>query len=75
MKFVFMKERIESQRVEETPEDVIMMIRQEVYMMGANDYEIPELDRLLEKLRKGEIKPKDALAQARAIQARKQDYH
>lgn len=61
--------------VEKTPEDVIMMIRQEVYMMGANDYEIPALDRLLEELRKGKITPEEAIKQARAIQARKQDYH
>lgn len=53
----------------------IMIIRQEVAIMGSNDYEIPALDGLIESLKKGEVLSKDALAEAIKIRNSKQDYH
>lgn len=50
-------------------------LRQEVYMMGANDYEIPAIDELIQKLEKGECTPEEALSQAESIKSKKADYH
>ncbi|MBI5465834.1 MAG: hypothetical protein HY974_00925 [Candidatus Kerfeldbacteria bacterium] len=58
-----------------SPEDTIMAIRQEVYMMGANDYEIPALDDIIKSLRNGTLSAEEAVQQAMDIKARKQDYH
>lgn len=52
-----------------------MAIRQEAYMMGANDYEIPALDGIIEKLEKRELSSEDALKEAQTIIGRKADYH
>lgn len=51
--------------------DQILMIRDEVYAMGANDYEMPALARILENLEKGELTPEKALEEAYAIKERK----
>lgn len=53
----------------------ILAIRDEVAVMGANDSEIPNLNRIIEKLEKGEINPLDAIKAAREIQDRKASYH
>ena len=53
----------------------ILAIRQEIYMRGANDSEIPTIDRLLNSLRAGGRTPEDAVQEAREIMARKADYH
>lgn len=50
-------------------------IRQEVGLMGANDREIPELDRIAAELREGGVDPQKALEAAREILGSKQDYH
>ena len=50
-------------------------VRQEVYLMGANDSEIPEIDEIIERFNKGEIGREEALAQVSSIKNRKQDYH
>lgn len=55
--------------------DEIGSIRQEVGLMGANDREIPELDRIAAELREGGVDPQKALEAAREILASKQDYH
>lgn len=55
--------------------DEIGFIRQEVGLMGANDREIPELDRIAAELREGGADPQKALEAAREILASKQDYH
>lgn len=52
-----------------------MVIQQEVAVMGSNDYEIPALNKLIERLKKGEISPEKALADAKEIRSSKQDYH
>lgn len=53
----------------------ITAIKQQISAMGANDYEMPTLDKLIESLEKKEISPKDATEQARMILNNKQDYH
>jgi len=53
----------------------IGMTIQRVAIMGANDYEFDELQYLLKLLEEDRINPEEALRQALAIEARKQDYH
>lgn len=54
---------------------IIGEIKQQVAVMGANDFEIPALDNLLMALNQGEITPEEAIAQAHKIVDRKTDYH
>ncbi|PIZ75495.1 hypothetical protein COY05_03990 [Candidatus Peregrinibacteria bacterium CG_4_10_14_0_2_um_filter_38_24] len=53
----------------------IMELRQNIYLMGGNDAEIPLLDALIQRLRAGEITPEEAITQAHKIQDSKMDYH
>ena len=53
----------------------IGLVRQQCAQMGANDYELPELDRILESWRNKEISDQEALAKAQQILDSKQDYH
>jgi len=53
----------------------IMRIRQEVYMMGGNDFEIPYIDDLLERLKNGECTPEFAIEEASNIRGSKSNYH
>ncbi len=69
-----------SQTVEqENPQAVIGSIMQQVSVMGANDYEMGALALILQKLNDPDpskrLSPTEAIAQARAIQYGKQDYH
>lgn len=57
------------------PEDIILQIRQEVYLMGANDVEMTDFNNILGKLQRGECSAEEAIEAARAIQMRKMDYH
>ena len=50
-------------------------IMAEVSVLGANDYEMPALQRLLAELQSGDITPQEAIAKALVIQAGKMDYH
>jgi hypothetical protein len=54
---------------------IIGEIRQQVGIMGANDYEIPALDSILNALNEGECTPEEAVKQAHIIRDRKSDYH
>lgn len=65
---------IVSNEISKTAEE-IMIIRQEVAVMGSNDFEIPTIDRILKQLQDGEIRPAEALSRVREIQKMKQDYH
>ncbi|MFH1111760.1 MAG: hypothetical protein V1712_01680 [Patescibacteria group bacterium] len=58
-----------------TPEEEIMAIQQEIYMMGANDSEFSVIKGILERLRNKEISAEEAIAQANQIKNNKQDYH
>jgi len=53
----------------------IGLIIQECSVMGANDYELPELMRLQAAVKNQEIDPDQAISRAEAIRAAKQDYH
>ena len=53
----------------------IEYIKGNVWVRGANDFEIPVLDRIIESLKRGEILPEEALRQAINIENRKQDDH
>ncbi len=53
----------------------IEAIKGEVAVMGANDYEIPALEALINSLKNKEILPEKALEQAIKIRDSKQDYH
>lgn len=57
------------------PEAEIEGIIQQVYALGANDSEIPTLRGILQRLKSGEIDKDQAVREARAIEARKMDYH
>jgi hypothetical protein len=56
-------------------ETKIELIRQQIGLMGANDYEIPAIDDLIARLKAGECAPEDAVEEAQAILSSKQDYH
>lgn len=53
----------------------ILMVRDEVAQMGANDSEIPIINSIIEKLKRGEMSPEEALSNVYKIKDRKADYH
>jgi hypothetical protein len=55
--------------------EAIYVLRHEVFVMGANDSEIPELDGILKGLDRGDYSPEDAMTKAHGIISRKMDYH
>ncbi len=59
----------------EQARDEIMFIRQQVYLMAANDSELPEINRILEELEANKIDPNDAVEKVYQIKNSKQDYH
>lgn len=48
---------------------------QECSVMGANDYEMPALERLIQQVQTKRISPWEAIMQADGIRDSKQDYH
>jgi len=59
----------------EAAESEILLLRQIIANMGANDYELPTINGILAALRAGNIEPNDAVRQVQQIKASKQDYH
>lgn len=59
----------------EVAEAEIVMIMQEVAVMGANESEMGDLRNIRTRLKSQEISPKDAVTEAIAIRDSKQDYH
>lgn len=53
----------------------IMAIRQEVYMMGANDFEFSAIDEIVKNLESEEISPQEAVSRVYKIKEGKSDYH
>jgi len=53
----------------------IEAIRQEIYMMGANDAEFNELATVLKAMESGTCLPEQAVEEARKIRDKKMDYH
>ena len=54
---------------------ILWGIMGEVYTVGSNDIEIPQILSIIEGCQKGKIEPQDAVEQGRAILSHKQDYH
>lgn len=69
------REQETEQMTKEEARQEILMVRQRVAVMGANDFEFSALDNILEQMEKGKIEPSDAVAEARVIEFSKQDYH
>lgn len=53
----------------------ILAIYGELAAMGNNDYELPEIERILVLLEKGKCTPEDALKQVHEIRDRKNQDH
>lgn len=53
----------------------IEVIRQEIYMKGANDSEFNQINDILKKMEKGECLPERAVEAARKISDSKMEYH
>ena len=53
----------------------VSAIMQAVNAMGANDYEMKALERILIELQRGDVTPWEAIVQAERIKDSKQDYH
>lgn len=61
-----------------TKEEAVMaitIIKQECQNLGANDYEIPALDELIQAVENDEIDPWEAIIRAEAVKASKMVYH
>lgn len=56
-------------------EAFIRGIMEEVAVMGANDSELPDLERLIAGMKERKYRPKEAMEKAVFIRDRKQDYH
>ena len=50
-------------------------IKDNIYILGGNDYEIPVLMQLMEDVKTEKIEPEEALTKAHFILNSKQDYH
>lgn len=59
----------------EVAESEIGALQDQIYAMGANDYEMPAIQDILDSLRGGKIEPSEAVRQVRQIKDSKQDYH
>lgn len=59
----------------EEAEGQIGVILNNVSIMGFNDYEIPELMKLMDEVRNEKVNPQEALNRANFILEQKQDYH
>lgn len=78
-----MNEKInkEAKEIRATDEEInkarteIMYIRQNTNLLGANDYEMSAIEKILNQLEKKEILPKVAVERAGKILISKQDYH
>jgi uncharacterized membrane protein YjjP (DUF1212 family) len=53
----------------------IKMIRQEIYMKGANDSEFDQINDILKKMEQGKYLPEQAVQEARKISESKMEYH
>jgi hypothetical protein len=54
---------------------VVGEIKQQVAIMGANDFEIPALDNILRALNESQVTAQEAIKEATLIRDRKSDYH
>ena len=71
-------ENFESQSNQNNIQNVInelMYIRQETAILGFNDSEILDINKIIEKFENGELSSEEALKEANTIKNRKADYH
>ena len=68
-------EAVEQPMSADRAETEILAIRDLVAGQGANDYEIPTINGILERLKSGKLTPDEALVEAHAINNRKASYH
>ncbi len=62
----------------EQPQDPILIIeglRQQMYMMGANDSENSQVNAIIDMYKRGEIEGQEAIEKVNGILNSKQDYH
>jgi polyhydroxyalkanoate synthesis regulator phasin len=62
----------------EQPQDPIFIIeglRQQIYMLGANDSENSQINVIIEMYKKGEVTGEEAIQRVNQILHSKQDYH
>jgi hypothetical protein len=59
----------------QTAKEKIAEIQQEVYLMGANDFEPSAFNGILERLESGDTDPDSAIKEAKSILDNKMDYH
>ncbi len=59
----------------ETAKSEIEAMRQEIYMIGANDSEFSEIATILKALKDGTYSPEKAIEETRKIYEKKMDYH
>ena len=69
--------QIDEQKRKELEQAVMIIgeLKQQAAIMGANDFEIPALNALIESLKEGECTPEEAIRSAMAMVNRKSDYH
>jgi hypothetical protein len=66
---------IESQDAIKTTVDMIRGIMADLHTMGGNDYELPTLNDLIERVETGQVTTKKAQEQAHDIFENKRAYH
>lgn len=54
---------------------IIEGLRQQIYMMGANDVEFGQIDSILNSFKNGDISGDEAAAKAQTVLDGKQNYH
>ena len=54
---------------------IINHLRQQIYMMGANDSENNKINEIIKKMESGEITGEEAVKEVALILESKQDYH
>lgn len=54
---------------------IIEGLRQQIYMMGANDVENSQIDLIISRYKKGDISAEESIQQVTEILNNKQDYH
>jgi hypothetical protein len=72
-------ERLDAEKeINEKSKDPIIIIeglRQQIYMMGANDSENSQVNAIVDMYKRGEIEGEEAIQKVTAILNNKQDYH
>ncbi|MES2471128.1 MAG: hypothetical protein V4526_02775 [Patescibacteria group bacterium] len=69
---------VETVDIAEAPKEEVLAIlnalRNDVYLLGANDKEIPDIDMVIANYRKDKISAEDAIRAVQEVQSRKMEY-